>query len=679
MKILFVTLSNIGDCILTLPVLDALRQKYPAAQISVLVPPRPRGIFLNNPAVSEVIIFDKHSRLKDKLKLFFALSKKNYDQVIDLRNSSLGICLPARHRKFLGGIWRRIPDRIKHMQQKHLFWAGLTDEGQPAKGKSIHITPADREYIQNILSKAGIFKSDDLIAIAPGARSEVKRWPRDRFSLLIRQLVQAGKRIVLVGDISDQPIGEYLNQANAGQLIDLCGKTTFSQLAALLEKAGLLITNDSAVMHLASYLNRPVVAIFGPTSQVKYGPWSDQAGVVKKDIFCRPCEKAQCRFGSLQCLTCIHPQDVLVQVKAVLESKGAAVKNPQQDQAVSPVFKRVLITRTDRLGDVLLSTPVIEALRVKLPQSYIAMLVTTYTQEVLEGNPFLDEVMAFDKAGQGRNLWAAWRLIKLLRQKKFDLAIILHPTNRIHWFAFLAGIPKRLGYDRKCGFLLTDRIKHDKQLGQKHESEYAMDLVRYLGITPQKHSLYMPVKKESEEWAKALFQGAGIKDSDRLLIIHPTASCPSRIWPPERFAQVADQLAQRYGFKIIIISGLKDRHKAEMVVKHMHAAALNLPGKTSLSQLASVLKRAQLFISTDSGPMHLAVALGVPVITIFGRSQAGLGPKRWGPLGERSRVLHKTVGCTDCFAHNCKKGFACLMATTVEDVLAAADSILKSS
>ena len=681
MKILFVTLSNIGDCILTLPVLDALRQKYPDAQITCLVPARPQEIFFNNPAVSEVIIFDKHASLIVKLKLFWALSARGFDLVVDLRNSLFGVFLPVKKRSLFFGLLRRVPASIRHMRQKHLFWANLLEyRAQGAMNRSIRITSQDSEYIDGILAKHNLTDNAKLVVIAPGARSQVKCWDQENFSVLGRRLIQEGYRIILVGDAFDRAVCNYVAGACGQKALNLCQETSLGQLSALLKRSRLLITNDSALMHLASYLDLPVVAIFGPTNEEKYGPWSSQNAIVKKDIFCRPCEKAQCRFGNLRCLTSISPEDVLRQVKSLLEAKGGvlASKDPA-DKKTSCHFKRILITRTDRLGDVLLSTPVIKALRSEFPQSYIAMLVSPYTKEVLEGNPGLDEIIVFDKDGKDKSWWATFKFAKLLKKKKFNLAVVLHPTSRVHLLTFLAAIPKRLGYDYKLGSLLTDRAPHDKSQGQKHESEYALDLVRRLGISPVDKNLFMPIKPDSEKWVKDLFDRAQIQKDDKLLVIHPTASCPSRIWPPERFAQVADELTRKYGFKTVIVSGAKDMQKAEAVIKHMRFGALNLAGKTSISQLASLLKRSKLFISTDSGPMHVACALGVPVITIFGRAQAGLSPKRWGPLGEKSRILHKTVGCTECLAHNCQKGFACLKATTVEDVLLAAESILEDS
>jgi heptosyltransferase II len=117
----------------------------------------------------------------------------------------------------------------------------------------------------------------------------------------------------------------------------------------------------------------------------------------------------------------------------------------------------------------------------------------------------------------------------------------------------------------------------------------------------------------------------------------------------------------------------------EKVSTYMRSPAINLAGKTSLAQLAAVLKRCSLFISNDSGPVHIASAMNVPVVSIFGRNDAGLSPKRWGPTGVKSEVLHKEVGCVKCLAHNCARDFLCLKSITVEEVLSAAGRLLDSA
>jgi heptosyltransferase II len=316
-------------------------------------------------------------------------------------------------------------------------------------------------------------------------------------------------------------------------------------------------------------------------------------------------------------------------------------------------------------------------LRDNYPGAYIAMMVSPYARDIVEGNPYLDEVIIYDKDVKHKSLANSIRFSAILKKKRFDLAIILHPTNRVHLVAFFAGIKRRVGFDRKLPFLLTDRIKHTKQAGEKHELEYSLDFLRYLDIPIKDKSMFMPIKQESESWVEDLFRGYGISKQDRLLAIHPAASCPSKIWPESKFAQAADMLIEKYNFKGLLIAGPKDLPKAQKVSKSMRNPLIDLAGKTSVSQLASILKRCRLFISNDSGPVHIASAEGIPVISIFGRAQKGLSPKRWGPVGANARYLHKNVGCIECLAHNCVKNFACLEAITVEDVVRAADSILR--
>ncbi len=671
MKILFIVLRNVSDCILTLPVLDALRERYPQAKISCLVTLAASGIFINHPLVSRVTVVDKQAKLTVKVKLFFSLSKEKFDLVVDLGNSFFGVFLPAKKRSLSFSVWRRVPVGIKHIKDQRLFWAQLSETAAgDNKYRWLNITEQDLGYIRGILKENNLAVCVNLIIIAPGAWNPLQRWDRQSYFQLIRQLLAAGYKIILVGDKADQLTCNYLAQADEQKIINLCAKTNLIQLAVLLRTAHLVVTNQSAVMHLASYLNIPLIAIFGPNDEERYGPWSEKSKVVKKDIFCRPCAKARCRYGHKQCLTMIKPQEVFNQILALCRQNKPGQDNRQNQ------YRRILIVRTDRLGDVILSIPVIRALRQEFPQSYIAMMTSFYTKELLEGNPDLDEVIVLDKQAKDKGCLAAFKLANLLRGKKFDLAVVLHPTTRAHLLVFLAGIPRRIGYNRKFGFLLTDRIKHTKQFGQKHESEYALDLVRYLGIIPADKNFFIPLKTEAEQWAQGFINQAQIQHNDKILVIHPTASCPSKTWPAERFAEVADRLIQRYGFKAIIVSGPADFQKAQAVIKNMHAQVLDLTGKTSISQLVSLLRRSDLLISTDSGPMHLASALGVPLIAIFGRSQAGLSPLRWGPVGEKCRVLYKTAGCTVCLAHNCRQDFACLKATSVEDVLKAAEEIL---
>jgi len=340
---------------------------------------------------------------------------------------------------------------------------------------------------------------------------------------------------------------------------------------------------------------------------------------------------------------------------------------------------KILIMRLDRIGDVLLSTPVIEALRGAYPQSRIAMMVRPQARAIVEGNPYLDEFIIYDKGGAHSSPWQTLKFALALRKKNFDIALILHPTNRSHAIAFLAGIPKRVGWNAKCGFLLTDKLLDERHRGVMHESDYALEIVRLLGVKiGQRPPLYFPVSAQDEKTIGNFLSLVGIRGDDNLIAIHPGASCPSKVWPPKRFAEVADKLAAEFKAKIVILSGADDVRLCDQMQKSMKTQAISLAGKTSLGELGALLKRCRLFISNDSGPVHLAVALKTPVIAIFGRKQTGLSPRRWKPLGEEDVYLHKDVGCLECRAHNCERGFKCLSAITPAEVLSAARGILNA-
>lgn len=337
---------------------------------------------------------------------------------------------------------------------------------------------------------------------------------------------------------------------------------------------------------------------------------------------------------------------------------------------------RILIARTDRIGDVILSTPAIKAVRDAYPDAYIAFCVSPEALEIVDKNPYLNEVIVYDKKKKYRNLFGMIRFILKIRRKRFDTALILHPTNRMNLACFFAGIPRRVGFDRKMGFLLTDKIPHTKQEGKKHEMEYTLDVVRKIGIEPVDKKLYMSLHKGVEEEVKKVFEENGIERIGNIVAIHPGASCPSKRWPEEFFAETIEKLVKKYGARVIIVGSSSDEKTGRAIMDYLTVKAVDLTGKTSLSILAGILSKSRLFISNDSGPVHIAVSVGTPVIDIFGRNDPGLSPRRWGPLGPSDIVFHKDAGCIRCLAHNCDKDYKCLKAITPDEVVSAAKNFL---
>ena len=339
--------------------------------------------------------------------------------------------------------------------------------------------------------------------------------------------------------------------------------------------------------------------------------------------------------------------------------------------------KRILITRTDRLGDVVLSTPVIRHMRKLFPDAYIAFMVRPENRDVVANNPDLDEVIIYDKRGSEKSLWGAFLFARRLARKKFDTAIALHPANRAHMALFMAGIPSRIGYDRKMAWLLTKKVPHLKQRGVKHEIDYNFELLERAGFDTAgaDGKPYIVRSDEDKRLVDAVAADRGL--GDNIIAVHAGASCPSKRWMPGRFARAADSLRARYGSDIVLVGGDETSNLSEEVAGAMERKPVDLTGMLRVGELAEILSRCRLFVSNDSGPVHVAVAVGTPCVVIFGRKDPGLSPERWGPYGDANVILHKDAGCVKCLAHNCDKDFQCLRAVTVEEVVTAASKIIR--
>ncbi len=337
-------------------------------------------------------------------------------------------------------------------------------------------------------------------------------------------------------------------------------------------------------------------------------------------------------------------------------------------------FRRILIVRTDRVGDVVLTTPAIAALRKAFPHVRLAVLIAPGNRELLEGNPSVDEILVDDRKGKHRGFAGFLSLVKEIKKRQFDIAFVFHTKKRTNLLCFWAGIPQRAGYrNEKLGFLLTHPLADTRPQGLKHESEYCLDVLRSLEIPINNASPYVPVSIQGQQWVQQFLKGQGVGPQEALIAIHPGASCISKRWMPERFAQVADELIRRKAGRVVFVGGAENREIMKNVLAALKSPVIDATGKTSLGQLAALLKRCRLLVSNDSGPVHMAGALSVPVISIFGRNQAGLSPVRWGPLGPKSRILHKEVGCPVCLAHNCQIEFKCLTEIEPREVLEAVD------
>lgn len=346
----------------------------------------------------------------------------------------------------------------------------------------------------------------------------------------------------------------------------------------------------------------------------------------------------------------------------------------------------ILILKPCCLGDVLMATAVLAPLRSLFPKARIAFAVGPWAREVIANNPRLDKVIDCGQVGSGApySVWEYLALVRRLRRGRYQLCLILDRSPLLNLLPFLAGIPHRAGIDSQGrGFALTLKVAPKPK---QHEAELYLAVVQALGagaVAPRTE--FFPTR-EDEKWAElALKDGGG---SRGIIAIHPGGGAnpgmnlPAKRWRAERLATVAERLLAR-SFGVVVVGGAEDlgasqELRASLGLDPLPAHWIDLTGKTSLGQLGALLRHCRLFLGHDSGPMHLAVAMGTPVLALFGPSD----PITYGPLGERSLALYKGVECSPCFLggrwHSACSEYKCIDGITVEEVWGALEGLLQA-
>lgn len=300
--------------------------------------------------------------------------------------------------------------------------------------------------------------------------------------------------------------------------------------------------------------------------------------------------------------------------------------------------RRILWVRTDRLGETLLSLPAAASLKAALPEATVGCLVRAELAPLAAHAPGVDRVIPYSDQEPQRAWWLrAARLAASLRQQRWDAALIANPMKELHLAAWLARIPCRVGYDHKWSGLLTYRVPDRKQ-GERHEVDHNLDLVAALGLgaAPPASWRLASFAEEAAQVRQALAREGADPDGP-VLAVHPWASTASKRWPLERFQQLLKRLRdQRHA--VVVIGGPEWRHEAQQLAAP-GAGAVNLVGRLTLAQLGALLERTRLLVSADSGPVHLAAAVGTPTVALFGAADPAAGPRRWGPWGDGHRVI----------------------------------------
>lgn len=305
-------------------------------------------------------------------------------------------------------------------------------------------------------------------------------------------------------------------------------------------------------------------------------------------------------------------------------------------QIQAETVKNILVVRNDRFGEFLLNIPALRALKEIFADARLIAVVDPYTKELAESVLFIDEIIEWGR--QGHSLSEKLRLINLLRKKSIDMAIILNPSRDFNIITRFAGVPIRVGYNRKWGFLLTHKMEDKKYLGQRHEIEYNLELVSLVGAKTQDQTLSIST---DESIIDGLLKDAGIENNDSLVALHPWTSDPIKQWPLKNFCALAKRLVSEQDMRVIIIGGKEELIKSMEFFKNVDGNLINLTARTTLTQLAALFKKCKLLISGDSGPVHLASAVGAKVLAIFRNDIPGKSARRWGPWGKGHIIIEK--------------------------------------
>jgi len=331
-------------------------------------------------------------------------------------------------------------------------------------------------------------------------------------------------------------------------------------------------------------------------------------------------------------------------------------------------FENILVIKLRYNGDVLLTTPLFRVLREQFPQARLTALVNQGTEIVLKHNSCLDHIAVLPRANWVQQIQFLW----FIRSCGFDCVIDVSDGDRSAFITAISGARMKIGFNREGlwrGNVYSWSTKG--QYGTMHMLDYHAQLLIPLGIEPRVCAPELNVSDEESQAADQILANYGLKGVNWVML-HPAARYCFKAWPPERFAALGDALIKE-GFQVMLIGSEHEQSVAEEVMQASQQKFVSLVGKTTLRELAALMKECRVFAGNDAGPMHMAAAVGCPVVALFGPTD----PAVWGPRGKSCHVIYKGLDCRECFYQGCQKGeMSCMKRISVDEVLQAVKPLL---
>jgi lipopolysaccharide heptosyltransferase II len=328
-----------------------------------------------------------------------------------------------------------------------------------------------------------------------------------------------------------------------------------------------------------------------------------------------------------------------------------------------------------------MALPALRAVRARFPEAKISIVARPYVADIYRGQQICDELIAYDPKSAHAGLRGRERLIAELRARKFDVALLLQNAFDAAWLAWRAGIPERIGYARDGrSLVLTKRIAAPKRDEiPLHEQFYYLELLRRAGwidSLPSASFVGLHVSAEDSERAEGSLRSAGARAGVKRIAIGAGASYGSaKCWPPGRFAEFVNRFRQHSDADVILLGTAAEQTVADAITAGIAGRAISLVGATPIADLPALLSRCQLFVGNDSGAMHVAAAVGLSVVAIFGPTD----PYGTAPITPRCTIVQEKPYCSPCFLRRCPIDHRCMTRVMPEAVEAAARSWLSAA
>ncbi len=339
-------------------------------------------------------------------------------------------------------------------------------------------------------------------------------------------------------------------------------------------------------------------------------------------------------------------------------------------------MKRILVRAPNWIGDAVMCLPALSALKGLFPGASITVLAKAKVHAVFTNNPEVEALIKYDSTGAHRGIKGRLKLASEIKKERFELAVLFQNAFDAAFISFISRIPERVGYARDLRTpLLTRPIDVTGEILKRHQMYYYLNIIEAMGGAPvPAPAPRITISGDERSWAAGFLEREGVADK-RFVGAAPGASYgPAKRWAPKSFARTLDRLAESFSLLPVIFGGHEDMEVCSEVSTMMKSKHLNLAGMLGLRHFMAVLGGAALFITNDSGAMHMAGALKVPTVAIFGSTD----PALTGPSAEHARVVQKEIDCNPCFKRECPFGhYRCLETIRPEDVFTVGAELLK--